>query len=148
MIGPRLRQVLTAMVFVVAFGLPVIGAVAIARPAYADCEQNTPFDGGSASGYSWNMYVTAYMSGSCTGSHYVGYDYYSTANAVVWIDVDSARTWVCGTLAADQNPAAVQTNYVYAWSGWAGPTTCGWQADMSTHFWKSGVFDDWTYTNI
>jgi hypothetical protein len=144
----RLPRVLSRVLIALAFALPIIGAISIARPAYADCQQNTPHDGGTALGYGWDMYITAYMSGNCSGSHYVGYDYYNTANTVIWIDVDSARAWICGSLAANQNPPAAQTNYAYAWSGWAGPTTCGWQADMSTHFWKSGAFDDWAYTNI
>jgi hypothetical protein len=87
------------------------------------------------------------MSGDCGGSHYVAYEYENGANANVWIDVGTARAWICGTPSSIGGPAVFGLDYDI-WSGWAGPNSCGFQADQSTHFWLTGVFDDWAYTNI
>ena len=145
----RIRTLAVQLLVVAGFLMPAVGFAAVrfqeASAATTFCVRSTP-DGGNFGTVSYTSYIDAYTDPGCTGNRYVGYDYYSTASATIYIDMGELRLWLCGAPWVGPNPGGYNTTSVNAWSGWTIPNTCGFQADVSTYFSRSGYGSDWTYT--
>lgn len=106
-------------------------------------------DGGNFGTVYYTSYIDAYTDPSCSGNRYVAYDYYSNASSTIWIDMGVTRVWTCGSLSTGPDPAGAWAQSVNVWTGWPFPVNgCGFQADVSTTFWRTGYSADTTYTNL
>lgn len=153
--GGRVRVLATQILILVGFLMPAIGLAAVelrgAAAATTYCTTSAP-DGGSFGSVTYTSYINVYTDPDCDGddygNRYVAYDYYSTASSTIWIDMGQVRLWICGTQYVGPNPGGANAENVNVWSGWTISNSCGFQADVSTYFSRSGYGSDWTYTNI
>lgn len=146
----RTRGLVTRLLVLVGFLMPALGLAAVelrgAAAATTYCATSAP-DGGSFGSVTYTSYIDAYTDPACSGNRYVAYDYYSTASSTIYIDMGQTRFWVCGIPWLGNDPAGYNAYEVNVWLGWTALNTCGFQADVTTYFFRSGYQGDYTYTH-
>ena len=117
---------------------------------YPYCEES-PVDIGQQGGVVYSNYIWAQAYPTCSGHTDVAYDFHATTspNVMTYIYIDYARAWVCGQMTYDNtqtifnNVQSTSFDTVFFQN-----QGCGYQADQHVEFYKTGVIDSWSYTNL
>lgn len=154
------RGLIAKALVIAGFLMPAIGLGAFLWPSPAQaatvyCTTSNPTTATGPTGVVARSYIDVYADPICSGgTRWLAYDHYDItipATSMNFFYLDFLRIWRCGSLIytqSDGGGGGTGGTYRNVWPGWKDGSSCGFQSDHQTHYYRLGILDVWLYNNI